>query len=42
MSGATREGGTMFHYDHIKYRNMAMQVILAIITLGIYPSTGFT
>ena len=26
----------MFHYDHIKYRNMVMQVVLFIITLGIY------
>lgn len=26
----------MFQYDHIKYRNMVMQVILFIITLGIY------
>lgn len=26
----------MFQYDHIKYRNMVMQVILYIITLSIY------
>ena len=26
----------MFRYDHIKYRNMVMQVFLAVITLGIY------
>ena len=26
----------MFHYDHIKYRNMVMQVVLFVITLGIY------
>ena len=26
----------MFQYDHIKYRNMVMQVILYIITVGIY------
>ena len=31
----------MFQYDHIKHRNMVMQVILTIITLGIYAIYWF-
>ena len=26
----------MFNYSHIKYRNMFLQVVLSVITLGIY------
>jgi hypothetical protein len=29
-------GGVAKRADHIKYRNMVMQVVLAIVTLGIY------
>jgi hypothetical protein len=29
-------GGRAMRTDHIKYRNMIMQVVLAIVTLGIY------
>ena len=32
----------MLQYDHIKRRNMVMQVILPFITLGIYGIYWFT